>query len=150
MLSISLNKLVLLVFLLVIIYFGYGRYTLHKIEQAEASVFILSPQLNDIYFLDLTTLKNDKVELKNKYQLAKVIRISDDNVVVVYGNYFYQWQYSVVNSIKYGDLTNHDYFKTIPGYITFNEIKEMRKNGSIYLVKRPISKHLYGVKVSHY
>jgi hypothetical protein len=146
-LSITLNKLLLLVGMLVIVYFAYERYALYKSEQVETSVLILTPQFNDVYFLDLK-LKNDKVEAKNKYQLAKVIRVSDDNVAVVYGNYFYQWQYSVVNSIRYGDLTNNDYFTLIPDYISLSKIKEMRSDGSIYLVKRPIRNKLYGGLVS--
>ncbi|XPF93094.1 hypothetical protein ACM9HF_13825 [Colwellia sp. RE-S-Sl-9] len=90
--SISLNKLVLLVCLLVIAYFGYDRFTLHQTEQQETAVYILEPQFNDIYFLDLRLL-NGKLDLKNKYQLAKVVRVSEDNVAIVYGKFFYQWQY---------------------------------------------------------
>ena len=128
-------------------YFVYDKYALHKAEQAESSGLILTPKFNDIYFLDLK-LKSDKIKSKNKYQLAKVVRVSDDNVAIVYGKYFYQWQYSVVNSIRYGDLTNNDYFMLIPEYIPLSQIKEMRSNGSLYLVKRPIRNKLYGGLVS--
>ena len=142
-LSISLNKLVLLTCLLVVAYFGYQKYASHKTEQAEASVLILTPKVNDIYFLDLR-LDDDQLERKNKYKLAKVVRVTDENVVIVYGRVFYQWQNAVVKSIQYGDLSNHDYFKLIPDYIPFNKIKEMQSNGTIYLVKRPIRNKLYG------
>ncbi|AOW76113.1 hypothetical protein A3Q34_04140 [Colwellia sp. PAMC 20917] len=57
-LSISLNKLVLLTFLAVIAYFGYEKYALHNAEQTQASVFILTPQVNDIYFLDMRLINN--------------------------------------------------------------------------------------------
>ncbi|AAZ25385.1 hypothetical protein CPS_3117 [Colwellia psychrerythraea 34H] len=147
-LSISLNKLVLLSCLLVIIYFGYERYEQHTAEQTETSVLILTPKVNDIYFLDFRLL-SDKLERKNKYKLAKVVRVSDDNVAIVYGSFFYQWQYSVVNSIQYGDLSNDDYFMLLPEYIPFTKIKEMRDNGAIYLVKRPVRSKLYGNFVSH-
>jgi hypothetical protein len=147
-LSISLNKLVLLVCLLVITYFGYVRYEQNKTEQAEASVFILNPQVNDIYFLDMRLL-NGKLERKNKYKLAKIIRITDDNIAIVYGRFFYQWQYAVVNSIQYGDLSNSDYFTLIPDYISLSKIKEMKNNGAIYLIKRPIQNKIYGNLVSH-
>lgn len=146
-LSISLNKLVLLACLLVIIYFGVQKYKLHITEQAEASVYILNPQVNDIYFLDLSHLK-DQLKQKNKYKLAKVVRISDDIVTIVYGHFFYQWQYSVVNSIQYGDLSNKGYFDQIPEYISFSTIKEMKSNGTIYLVKRPKQHKIYGSLVS--
>jgi hypothetical protein len=66
----------------------------------------------------------------------------------VYGRFFYQWQYAVVNSIRYGDLANKDYFGLIPDSVSFNKIKEMRKNGAIYLVKRPVRNKLYGSSVS--
>ena len=138
-LSISLNKLVLLTFLLMIVYFVYERYVSHNTEQSEASTYILAPQANDIYFLDLR-LRSDKLELKNKYKLARVVRVSNDNVVIVYGNFFYQYQSAVVNSIEYGDLSNKDYFKLIPEYIPLSKVKEMRKEGTIYLVKRPLQK----------
>ena len=146
-LSISLNGLVLLTCLLVIFYFGYERYASHQTEQTEASVFILTPQRNDIYFLDLRLL-SDKLDLKNKYKLAKVVRVNDDNVAIVYGKFFYQWQSAVVNSIQYGDLSNKDYFTLMPDYIPFSKIKEMKSNGIIYLVKRPIRNKLYGNIVS--
>jgi len=141
--------------LFVITYFGYEKYALHKTEQIDASAFIVTPQVNDIYFLDLRLLNdklegNSKYELesKSKYQLAKVVRISDDNIAIVYGKFFYQWQYSVVKSIQYGDLSNNDYFKLIPEYIPFSKIKEMKSSGAIYLVKRPIRNKLYGNLVS--
>ena len=146
-LSLSINKLVLLICLLVVFYFGYERYASHKAEQIESSVLISSPKVNDIYFLDFRLL-SDKLEQKNKYKLAKVIRVSDDNLAIVYGRVFYQWQYSVVNSIQYGDLSNDDYFMLIPEYITFSKIKEMKENGAIYLIKRPVGNKLYGNFVS--
>ena len=142
-LSKPLNRLVLLTCLLVIAYFGYEKYVLHKAEQTETTVLILSPQVNDIYFLDFRSL-SDKLQRKNKYKLAKIVRVSDDNVAIVYGRFFYQWQYSVVNSIQYGDLSNDDYFMLLPEYIPFKKIKEMRDNGAIYLVKRPMQNKLYG------
>jgi len=131
----------------VVIYFGYEKYSSHIAEQTEASALILTPQVNDIYFLDFRLL-SDKLERKNKYKLAKIVRVTDDNVAIVYGRFFYQWQYSVVNSIQYGDLSNSDYFTTIPDYIPFSKIKEMKSNGAIYLVKRPTRNKLYGNFVS--
>ncbi|KGJ89836.1 hypothetical protein [Colwellia psychrerythraea] len=142
-LSISLNKLLLLTCFLVIIYFAYARYEEHKTEQAAASLFVLSPQRNDIYFFDLGLL-DDKSDLKNKYKLAKVVRVNSDNVAIVYGTFFYQWQSAVIKSIERGDLSNNDYFTLIPDYISFSKIKEMKNNGTIYLVKRPIQNILYG------
>jgi hypothetical protein len=144
---ISLNSLVLLTCLLIALYFTYENYAAHKIEQVESSALILAPQVNDIYFLDFR-LMDDKLIRKNKYKLAKVIRITDDNVAIVYGSFFYQWQYSVVNGIKHGDLSNDDYFELIPSYIPFSKVREMRENGAIYLVKRPIRNKLYGNFVS--
>lgn len=38
-------------------------------------------------------------------------------------NLNYQWQYAVVNSIEYDDLSNNDYFTLIPNYIPLNKIK---------------------------
>jgi cbb3-type cytochrome oxidase subunit 3 len=66
-LSIFFNTLVLFFGLLVIIYSGYERYDKHKAEQKKASVFILKPQVNDIYFLDMRLIE-DKLERKNKYK----------------------------------------------------------------------------------
>jgi hypothetical protein len=133
--------------LLVLLFFGYERYEQHKTEQAETSVLILTPKVNDIYFLDMRLI-TDKLERKNKYKLAKVVRVSDDNLAIVYGSFFYQWQYAVVNSIQYGDLSNSDYFTLIPDYLSFSKIKEMKSNGAIYLVKRPMQNKIYGNFVS--
>lgn len=142
-LSISLNKLALLVCLLVITYFGYSRFEEHKVEQVEASTFIKKPQVSDIYFLDMGIFEG-KIEGKSKYRLAKVIRLTDDNLAIVYGKFSYQWQYSVKNSIQYGDLSNDDYFMPLPDYIPLNKVEEMRASRAIYLVKRPIRNQLYG------
>ena len=142
-LSSPLKKLVLLTCLFVIVYFGYEKYAFNKAEQDEAEVLILSPQVNDIYFLDMRLL-SDKLGREHKYRLAKVVSITGNNVAIVYGRVFYQWQNAVVNSIKYDDLNNYDYFKVMPDYIPFNKIKEMRTNGAIYLVKRPVRNKLYG------
>jgi len=131
----------------VIVYLGYGRYDHHKTEQTEASVFILKPQVNDIYFLDMRLL-NDQLVRKNKYKLAKVVRVTNDSVAIIYGRFFYQWQHAVVNSIQYGDLSNDDYFMPIPDYIPFARIKEMKRDKAIYLVKRPLRNKLYGNFVS--
>ena len=82
----------------------------HKAEQTEASVLILTPQVNDIYFLDMRLLGNE-LESKHKYRLAKVVSVTDSNVAIVYGRVFYQWQNAVVNSIKSDDVNNYNYFK---------------------------------------
>jgi len=145
--SISLNQLVLLVCFLVIAYFGYDTYTAYKTEQAEASLYIVNPKVNDIYFLDLRVLGNTS-ERKKKYQLAQVVSVTNDNVALVYGRYFYQWQYSVVNSIRYGELSNNNYFTLIPEYIPLKQIREMKNNDAIYLVKRPVQNKVYGNFVS--
>jgi hypothetical protein len=121
-LSISLNKLVLLTFLVVIAYFGYEKYALHNAEQTQASVFILTPQVNDIYFLDMRLI-NNILNPRHKYRLAKVVSVSGSNISIVYGRVFYQWQNAVVNSIKYDDLNNNNYFELIPDYIPFSLIK---------------------------
>ncbi len=44
-LSTPLNKLVLLICLLVIAYFGYEKYSIHKAEQEEAEVLLLFPSI---------------------------------------------------------------------------------------------------------
>jgi hypothetical protein len=148
MFSITLNKLVLLACLFVVAYFGYEKYAFHKLEQAEASLFILAPKVNDVFFLDMRLLSNklesSKLESKHKYRLAKVVNVTGDKVAIAYGSVFYQWQNAVINSIKSDDVNNKDYFKLIPDYIPFSKIKEMRSNGAIYLIKRPIRNKLYG------
>ncbi len=143
--SITLNKLVLLVCLLVVAYFVYGKYAFHKAEQAEASILILNPKVNDIYFLDMRLISDVlKSKHKHKYRLAKVVSVTDDIVAIVYGRVTYQWQNAVVNSIKFDDVNNYDYFKLIPDYLSLSKIKEMRNNEAIYLAKRPIQNKLYG------
>jgi hypothetical protein len=142
-LSITLNKLVSLALLFVVAYFGYEKYAFHTAEQIEASALTLTPQVNDIYFLDMGLL-SDNLERKHKYRLAKVVSVTGNNVAIVYGRFFYQWKNSVVNRIKHDDLNNHHYFKLIPDYIPFSTITKMKASGAIYLVKRPIRNKLYG------
>ena len=118
-----------------------------KLSKPKLSAFIINPKVNDIYFLDMRLIK-DKLERKNKYKLAKVVSVSDGSVAIVYGRFFYQWQYAVVNSIQYGELSNRDYFTLILDYISFSKINEMKSDGAIYLVKRPLQNKIYGNFVS--
>jgi hypothetical protein len=131
-LSITLNKLVLLACFFVVAYFGYEKYAFHNAEKIEASIQILSHQVNDIYFLDMRLL-SDNLERKHKYRLAKVVSVTGNNVAIVYGRAFYQWKNAVVNRIKYDDLNNNNYFELIPDYIPFSKIKKMKASGAIYL-----------------
>ena len=146
-LSLSLNSQVLLIILVVSAYFGYQKYAEHKTEQADTSVFILSPKVNDVYFLETLSLDTLSGQ-KQPYTLAKVVRVSEDGIAVVHGRFSYQWKYAVVNSIQYGDLSHADYFKLIPDYLPFNTLKKMKANNEIYLIKRPIQNKLYGNVVS--
>lgn len=43
--------------------------------------------INDIYFLDFRLL-SDKLRPKNKYIIAKIFDITEDNVTFLYGNFF--------------------------------------------------------------
>jgi hypothetical protein len=127
----------------VIGYFIYDYYIFHLDEQSQTETLISSPKVNDIYFLNMRLLSG-KSEPKHKYRLAKVVSISSNHLAIVYGSVSYQWQNAVINSIKYDDVNNYDYFKVIPEFFTFNQMKEMREKGAIYLVKRPIRNKLYG------
>lgn len=144
----TIDKLVFLVCLVFAMYFGYERYALSQAEQADTSVLVLSPQIGDIYFLDFRQFSHDvnskNSNPKNKFKLAKVVRVTEENVAFVYGQFFYQWQYAVVNSIKHGDLSNPDYFEPIPQYVSRNDITQMKANNAIYLIKRPLGNRLYG------
>jgi len=124
-------------------YFVYERYSLHITEQEQALTYIATPKVDDIYFFDLSN-SSESLASKNKYKLAKVVRVTDDNVVLVFGAFFYQWQYAVVSSIQYGELRNNNYFTSTLDYISFKKIKEMYDDGNLYLVKRPIGNKLYG------
>jgi hypothetical protein len=141
-LSGPLNRVILAVCLLLIIYFGYEKYQEHRIEQKQTSTFIINPKVGDIYFLNIKIIQ-DKPALKNKYKLAKIVRVGDDGISVVYGNISYQWQHAVVNSIQYGDLRNNNYFKVIPEYIPMQKIRAMHSKGAIYLIKRPTQNKIY-------
>ncbi len=130
-------------------YFGYVEYASHTAAQTRASVLVLDPKINDLYFLNVQQLNNSS-ELKNKYQLAKVVRVTGNNVVFVHGRIYYQWQHAVVNSIEHGDLSNEDYFADKLYTIPINKLQTMRNNGTIYLIERPIQGRLYGNFVRRY
>jgi len=142
-LSTPLTKILFVICILVSIALGYQKYIEHTLEQEQALTYIDNPKVGDIYFLDMRLLQ-DKLTLKNKYKLAKVVRVGDEGLSIVYGSFFYQWQYSVVQSIQYGDLRNIDYFTSNPEYFAFNDIKKMSSQGAIYLVKRPMGNKIYG------
>ena len=136
------NVLKIIVFLALCL-FIYKKSSQSQQENDDSLLYLASPKVDDIYFLDMGIFEG-KIEGKSKYRLAKVIRLTDDNLAIVYGKFSYQWQYSVKNSIQYGDLSNDDYFMPLPDYIPLNKVEEMRASRAIYLVKRPIRNQLYG------
>lgn len=115
--------------------------------EMESVIYINSPKINDIYFLDFRLLSN-ALRPNEKYRLAKVVDITGDVVTLRYGNMFYLRQKSLKDGIQYGQLRYRKYFEPKRYDFSFEQIRNMWRSNAIYLVKRPVLDRLYGSYVS--
>jgi len=115
--------------------------------EMESDIYINSPKINDIYFLDFRLLSNT-LRPNEKYRLAKVVDITGDVVTLRYGNMFYLRQKSLKDSIQYGQLRYRKYFEPKRYDFSFEQIRNMWRSNAIYLVKRPVLDRLFGNYVS--
>jgi len=141
--SIQPFKILTVLILLLISYFGYVKYEAFETEKAQTLAIILNPHLDDIYFLDFRLLSS-KLRPNEKYRIAKVVDITGDIVTLLYGGLFYQRQHAAISSIQYGQLSFKDYFQPKRYDIPHSMIKDMLSKQAIYLAKRPVSNKLYG------
>lgn len=123
--------------------FVYNKSTQSQQENNQSLVYLASPKIDDIYFLDFRLL-SDSLRPKQKYRIAKVVDITGDMVTLLYGNMFYLRQQSLKDSIRYGQLRYKDYFETKRYDLTFIQLKSMYDSGAIYMIKRPEQNMLYG------
>lgn len=124
-------------------FFIYGKSTQSQQENDESLVYLASPKIDDIYFLDFRLL-SDSLRPKEKYRIAKVVDITGDMVTLLYGNVFYLRQQSLKDSIRYGQLRYKDYFESKRYDISLAQLKKMHDTSAIYMIKRPDQNMLYG------
>jgi len=105
--------------------------------------YLAQPAIDDIYFLDFRKLSR-KLRPQEKYRLAKVVDITGNIITLQYGNWFFPFQNSAVESIKLGQLRYPDYFETKRHNFKLDELADMRNSGAIYLIERPWRGQLYG------
>ncbi|KGJ90670.1 tetratricopeptide repeat protein [Colwellia psychrerythraea] len=123
--------------------FIYNKSTQSQQENDESSLYLSSPKINDIYFLDFRLL-SDSLRPKQKYRIAKVVDITGDIVTLLYGNMFYLRQQSLKDSIRYGQLRFKDYFETKRYDLPLVQLESMYDSKAIYMIKRPDQNMLYG------
>jgi len=131
----------------VVVYLLIAHFNRSEQADIESVVYINTPKINDIYFLDFRLLSN-KLRPNEKYRLAKVVDITGDVVTLQYGSLFYLRQQSLKDSIRYGQLRYRKYFESKRYDFSFEKIRNMWRSNAIYLVKRPVLNKLYGNFVS--
>ena len=145
------NKILLFTILFSILYLINLKYTGYQQTKKQTSAIILSPQVNDMYFIDFRLLGdevNKKLRPTEKYRLAKVVDITGDVVTLLYGAFYYQRQRAAIDSIVYGQLRYEKYFDKKRYDIAHSDLLTMHKNKAIYLAKRPIDNKLFGNYIS--
>jgi len=129
--------------LLVLCLFIYKKSTQSQQEVEASLVYLSSPKVDDIYFLDFRLL-SDNLRPKEKYRIAKVVDVTGDTITLLYGNMYYLRQQSLKDSIRYGQLRFKEYFEGKRYDLTLTELKAMHDSGAIYMIKRPELNMLYG------
>jgi len=129
--------------LLALCLFIYKKSTQSQQEVDASLIYLSSPKVDDIYFLDFRVL-SDSLRPKEKYRIAKVVDVTGDIITLLYGNMFYLRQQSLKDSIRYGQLRYKDYFEGKRYDLTLAELKAMHDSSAIYMIKRPDQNMLYG------
>jgi len=132
-----------IIVLLVLCLFIYKKSTQSQQENDDSLIYLASPKVDDIYFLDFRVL-SDNLRPNEKYRIAKVVDITGDVVTLLYGNIFYLRQQSLKDSIRYGQLRYKDYFESKRYDLTLTQLKVMHDSSAIYMVKRPDKNMLFG------
>lgn len=136
------NVLKIIVFL-VLCFFIYTKSTQSQQENDDSLLYLASPKVDDIYFLDFRIL-SDNLRPNEKYRIAKVVDITGEVVTLLYGSIFYLRQQSLKDSIRYGQLRYKGYFESKRYDLTLTQLKAMHDNSAIYMVKRPDKNMLFG------
>jgi len=139
----SVANILKILALLALSLFIYKKSTQSQQEDDASLIYLASPKVDDIYFLDFRVL-SDSLRPKEKYRIAKVVDITGDTVTLLYGNVFYLRQQSLKDSIRYGQLRYKDYFEGKRYDLTLSELKQMHDSSAIYMIKRPEQNMLYG------
>lgn len=128
---------------LTLCFFIYTKSTQSQQENDDSLLYLASPKVDDIYFLDFRIL-SDNLRPNEKYRIAKVVDITGDVVTLLYGSIFYLRQQSLKDSIRYGQLRYKGYFETKRYDLTLTQLKTMHDNSAIYMIKRPDKNMLFG------
>lgn len=136
------NVLKIIVFL-TLCFFIYTKSTQSQQENDDSLLYLASPKVDDIYFLDFRIL-SDNLRPNEKYRIAKVVDITGDVVTLLYSSIFYLRQQSLKDSIRYGQLRYKGYFETKRYDLTLTQLKAMHDTSAIYMVKRPDKNMLFG------
>jgi hypothetical protein len=129
--------------LLALCAFIYNKSTQSQQEDAATLLYLASPKVDDIYFLDFRIL-SESLRPKEKYRIAKVVDVTGDIITLLYGNVYYLRQQSLKDSIRYGQLRYKDYFEGKRYDLPLVELKTMHDSSAIYMIKRPDQNMLYG------
>ncbi|MGJ8692822.1 MAG: tetratricopeptide repeat protein [Thalassotalea sp.] len=117
-------------------------------ENAKTHAIINSLQVNDILFMDARKM-NKALRPYEKYHLAKVIDITGNYITLKYSSFYYSNQKSMLNAIRYGQLTYKDYFEGKRHNLSLSTLKKWQQSTIIYGAKRPNRGVLLGHPVNH-
>lgn len=140
----NLLKFVVLILVVSLIAFKYQQ---HHHEQSLTEQLVLSPKIDDIYFLDFR-LFNESLRPKEKYRIAKVFDITGDIITLRYGDLLFPSKHKAADSIRFGQLRYNEYFQPERFNFSHQEIQALRSAGAIYLVKRPWQNKVFGNFIS--
>jgi hypothetical protein len=112
-------------------------------EQQWSDQFIEQPAVNDFYHVDFRYLSSE-LRPTQKYRIGKVIDITGDVVTVVYSRLFYNMQRGADDSIRVGHITHFSFFSRKQYHYSFVQLQQMRAQGAIYRVERPLKNRLRG------
>ena len=115
----------------------------NKNNTGKSNSYITHPKINDVYYLDFRLLSNN-LRPTEKYRLAKVVDVTGDVITLLYGNYFYLNERSMINGIRFGHLRFKDYFSLYRNNFTRQQLANMQTKGAIFKIERPLNRKLHG------
>ena len=127
----------------------YSAFTFYQDVQREKRDFLLTPVINDFYFVDLMHFKPD-THPRYRYTVLKVTEVDENKVIVLQGNMMHHKPVNARDHVGYDKPLNRGFFTGKTLTIPLDELTALYNKDVIYDVRRPRNLFIDGSIVVRY
>lgn len=127
----------------------YSAFSFYQSVDREKRDFLLTPVVNDFYFVDLMHFKPDTHPMY-RYTVLKVTEVGEQNVTVLMGNMMHHNPVSARDQVGHDKPLYHGFFTRKTLTIPREELTALYSDDIIYDVRRPRSLYIDGSIVVRY